>query len=200
MKLKMLITGGEGDLSKVLADTFSCDFEVHTPSRSELDVTKISSVDEYFSNKCFDVVINNAGTLYSSLVKESDPIKWINDINVNLIGTYLISRKAIRINENVKIINVSSTAAFNAYKDWTSYCAAKAGVLKLSLGLKNDGYDVYCLCPGAIDTKLRNGLNISNKNVMTISEAVLPFKSVLNGKFDSGDIIFYRKGELTINP
>ena len=200
MKYNLLITGGNGDLSKALYEELKDSYEVCTPARNELDVTSIKSVNDYFNGKSFHVVINNAGTLYSSLVDDSDPAKWINDINVNLVGTYLVSRAAINSNKSVLIINVASTAAYNSYKDWSSYCCSKAGVLTFSHCLKNDGINVYCLCPGAIDTKLRDGLNISNKNIMTLSEAILPFLSVLNGEYNTGDVIFYRKGELVINP
>lgn len=200
MKNKLLITGGNGDLSKELYDRLKDKYVVYTPTRKELDVTSIQSVSDYFSREVFDVVINNAGTLYSSLIGDSDPLKWINDINVNLIGTYLVSRAAINSNKSVVLVNVASTAAFNSYKDWSAYCCSKAGVLTLSHCLKNDGVNVYCLCPGAINTKLRDGLNISNQNIMTVSEAVVPFLSVLNGEYSVGDVIFYRKNELVVNP
>ena len=97
-------------------------------------------------------------------------------------------------------IHDASTAAFASYKDWSSYCCAKAGVLKLSNCLKNDGYDVYCVCPGAIDTKIRDGLNIPNNNVMTLNEAVKPFIEIFEDKYKSGDVIFYRKNEIKVNP
>jgi 3-oxoacyl-[acyl-carrier protein] reductase len=200
VKYKLLITGGNGDLSNALYEELKDSYEVYTPTRNELDVTSIKSVNDYFIGKKFNIVINNAGTLYSSLVANSEPVKWINDINVNLIGTYLVSRAAINSDKSVILINVASTAAYNSYKDWSSYCSSKAGVLTFSHCLKNDGINVYCLCPGAIDTKLRNGLNISNKNIMTLSEAISPFLSVLNDEYNTGDVIFYRKGELVINP
>lgn len=200
MKSKILITGGNGDLSKALYEALNDKYDVFTPTRNELDVTSVKSVDDYFNDKVFDIVINNAGTLYSSFIVDSDPDKWIQDVNVNLVGTYLVSRAAIKMKKSVVVINVASTAAFNSYRDWSSYCCSKAGVLTFSRCLKNDGVNVYCLCPGAIDTKLRDGLNISNSNVMKLSEAIVPFLSVLNGEYSSGDVVFYRKNELILNP
>ena len=96
------------------------DYDVYIPNKSEMDVTLPESVDEYYSKigGQVDYLINNAGVLHSSRIADSDVNKWINDINVNLIGTYLVSRVAVRLNPKVKIINISSTAAFNAYKDW----------------------------------------------------------------------------------
>lgn len=189
----ILITGGKGDISSSLKDVLFNSYIVSNPSKEELDVSSIESVDEYFKGKCFDIVINSAGTLYSSLTLDSDPYLWIRDINVNLIGTYLVSRKALRNNEKCLIINISSTAAFNAYSDWTSYCASKAGVLKFSEGLYKDGFNVITLCPGAINTQLRSKLCINNKNVMTIDEGIKPIIDTVEGVYDSGDFLFYRK-------
>lgn len=193
--MNVLITGGKGDLAKYLCVQLEeLGFQVSAPSRIELDVTDIESVNNYFNNKKFDIVINNAGTLYSSLVADSEPTLWIRDINVNLVGTYLVCRSAILSNKNVKLFNIASTAAFESYKDWTSYCASKAGVLTLSKGLYKDGYYINVLCPGAIDTKIRNGLSINNPNVMSVEEGGKEIISaVLNGH--SGQIYYYRKGE-----
>lgn len=198
LKPKLLITGGSGDLAQTIANQLSERFTIFSPDSIELDVSSTSSVDNFFYNKSFDVVLNCAGTLYSSVIKDSVPELWVRDINVNLIGTYLVCRKAIQQNENVKLINISSTAAFNTYNDWTSYCASKSGVLSLSGGMFKDGYDVVTLCPGAIDTKLRGGLSIVNPNVMSIEEGVIPIISVLKGRYVPGDIIFYRKDELVV--
>ncbi|MGQ4869875.1 SDR family oxidoreductase [Aeromonas caviae] len=195
---EILITGGDGDIASALARKLSNSFKVYLPNRKELDVSDVASVDNYFGKRKFDIVINAAGTLYSSLLIDSDPHLWIRDVNVNLIGTYLVTRKAILNNEHSRIINISSTAAYESYKDWTSYCAAKSGVLKLSGGLVKNGFDVIVLCPGAIDTKLREGLKINNPNVMDLDEGIAPIVDVVNGVYSSGDIIFYRKNNLIV--
>lgn len=195
MTKKVLVTGGNGDIAKAISENLNQNYIVETPERNELDVSSIESVDSFFSNRSFDIVINNAGTLYSSTVVDSDPHLWIRDINVNLIGTYLVSRASVRKNKMVRVINISSTAAFNSYLDWTSYCASKAGVLKLSMGMVKDGYDVVTICPGAIDTKLRDELDIVNPNVMTVSEGIKPIIEAVEGVYESGNVIFYRKGE-----
>lgn len=197
---KILITGGNGDIATGLNNVLSPDFEVHTPSKDELNVSCIESVEHYFNNKTFDFVINAAGTLYSSLIEYSEPKLWIRDIEVNLIGTFLVSRKAVITNPNVRIINVCSTAAFYSYKDWTSYCASKSGTLSLSKGMSIGGFDVITVCCGAIDTKLRNGLTIPNSNIMTVQEAIMPIINSVYGSYQSGDVVFYRKNTMIVNP
>ncbi|MDN3490851.1 MULTISPECIES: SDR family oxidoreductase [unclassified Pseudoalteromonas] len=193
--MKVLITGGNGDLASFLSDELNrLGYLVDAPNRLELNVSEPSSVEMYFKDKKYDVVINAAGTLYSSLIADSDPRLWIKDIEVNLIGTYLVSRMAIKENAAVQLFNIASTAAFNNYKDWTSYCSAKAGVVTLSKGLHLDGYNINVFCPGAIETKLRSSLTINNPNVMTIEEGAAPIlKALLEG--DNGKLYFYRKHE-----
>jgi len=198
MLKKVLITGGNGDLAKALKGQIELEYDVDLPSKRELDVSSIKSVENYFKDKMYDIVVNAAGTLYSSLVTESDPELWVKDINVNLIGTYLVSKFSLMANEETKIINISSTAAFNSYKDWTSYCASKAGVIKLSLGMVKNGEDVIILCPGAIETKIRNGLQVINSNIMSIEEGVQPLLKAIKGQYISGDVVFYRKGQCQI--
>ncbi|WP_297481039.1 SDR family oxidoreductase [uncultured Photobacterium sp.] len=200
MMKKILITGGNGDLAKMLIKQLSDSYIIEAPLRDELDVTSINSVDQFFKNREFDIVINSAGTLYSSTIIDSDPELWIKDINVNLIGTYLVTRSALLKNKDTLIINISSTAAFNSYNDWTSYCSSKAGVIKISQGLQKDNYNVVTLCPGAIDTKLRDGLSIINSNVMTLEEGTAPIIKAIALEYNNGDIIFYRKNMLEINP
>jgi len=54
------------------------------------------------------------------------------------------------------ILNVSSTAAYQAVPTFTIYAASKAFVLSFSRGLryelKNTNISVSCLCPGPTDT------------------------------------------------
>jgi len=194
----ILITGGDGDIASTLAKRLANDFNIYIPNKKDLDVSDVISVDSYMGDKKFDIVINTAGVLYSSLLVDSDPYLWIRDINVNLIGTYLVTRRAILNYKHSRIINISSTAAYESYKDWTSYCASKSGVLKLSGGLVKNGFDVVVLCPGAIDTKLRKGLTINNPNVMDLDEGIAPIIDAINGRYSSGDIVFYRKNNLIV--
>ncbi|PTP00079.1 NAD(P)-dependent oxidoreductase [Vibrio sp. 10N.286.45.A3] len=191
---KVLITGGDGDLANAIYSQLSSKYTIELPSRSVLDVSDAKSVESYFKHHSFDIVVNAAGTLYSSNIIDSEPELWIKDINVNLIGVYLISRSSVKKNKKTRIINISSTAAFNSYSDWTAYCASKAGVLKLSSGMIKDGYDVIIMCPGAIETKIRNSLDIVNPNIMDVSEGVGPIIRAIEGDYLSGDVIFYRKG------
>ena len=196
----ILITGGAGDWASSFKSQYEQSFDITTLGRKELDVTSPDEVNDYFTDKSFDIVINNAGSIHPARIADADPQKWINDINVNLIGTFLVSQAAVKAKPNTQIINISSTAAFNAYGNWSSYCSAKAGVLTLSKSLANDGYEAYCVCPGAIDTKFRDGLNLSNANAMTCEHLSTYIIDIIDGKYQSGDVLFIRKEEFILNP
>jgi 3-oxoacyl-[acyl-carrier protein] reductase len=198
--LNVLITGGAGDWASSFKEQHLQRFDITTVSRKELDVSSPEAVANFFADKSFDVVINNAGSIHPARFADADPHKWINDINVNLIGTFLVSQAAVKAKPDTQIINISSTAAFNAYGNWSSYCSAKAGVLTLSKSLANDGYEAYCVCPGAIDTKFRDGLNLSNANAMTCEHLSTYIVDIIDGKYQSGDVLFIRKDEFVLNP
>lgn len=196
----ILITGGAGDWASSFKSRFDHMFSIFTPGRVELDVASIQSVESYFQHNVFDVVINNAGSIHPKTLLESDSELWINDINVNLVGTFLVAKSALAANRNTVIINISSTAGFNHYANWSSYCASKAAVVSLSKCLAKDNFKVFCLCPGAIDTKFRDNLNLSNDNAMSCDDLSNHVIDVLENKYQSGDVLFIRKNEFILNP
>ena len=58
--MKILITGGSGFIGKNLVKTLNKDYDVYSPSSSELDLTDAQQVTTYLQNKYFDVVIHCA--------------------------------------------------------------------------------------------------------------------------------------------
>jgi NAD(P)-dependent dehydrogenase (short-subunit alcohol dehydrogenase family) len=196
----ILITGGAGDWAQSFYQQFKNAFKISTPSRTELDISNELSVNNYFKSNSFDIVINNAGTIHPKRILESDTHLWINDIQVNLIGSYLTAKAALTKTPDTVIINISSTAAFNAYPDWSSYCASKAGVVTLSKCLAKDGFNSYCLCPGAIMTKFRDKFDLPNDNILTCEDLSKHVLDIIDEKYTSGDILFVRKGEFILNP
>ena len=153
---RALITGGEGDIAQAIKKKLK-GWEVDTPSSKELDVTSWYDVMEWFRTKDYDLVINNAGVIYSDNVEGSNVWDWIKTIKVNLIGTYLISRFALK-NKDVTIINIASTAGVKGRAGWSSYCASKAGVISLTQSLKKEGVDAHCIILSRTNTKMRRKL------------------------------------------
>jgi len=199
---RILITGGSGDWAQSFKQQYGEQYQIDTPGRSELDVTSEISVSDFFAAQPapYDIVINNAGAIHPKRILESDSALWVNDIQVNLIGNYYVSKYALTASESTQLIHISSTAGFNAYKDWSSYCASKAGAVTLSKSLAADGYNSICLCPGAIDTKFRNYFDLPNNNMMSCEQLSGYVMRVINGEFTPGDVLFIRVNEFVLNP
>lgn len=110
-----------------------------------------------------DVVINNAGLAgENSLNPEDDDSFWNAIINVNLHGTYYVSKYALpHLKEGGRIINVASVLAHKGVPDQTAYCAAKHGVLgftrALAHAVSHRRITVNVICPGWTRTDMAFG-------------------------------------------
>lgn len=190
---KVLITGGSGGIAKAIAKCLNSHWVLFCPSRSELDVANLDQIEDHFKNRKYDVVINNAGSIHVATVINSIPEKWISDIYVNLIAPYYVSRLAL-INGCRTIINISSTAGYAAYQEWSSYCASKAALITLTKCMAAEGIDAYVICPGATDTKFRSYFHLPSDNLMDPLEIGRVVLDILNKKYEPGTSIFIQKG------
>ncbi len=96
-KLRVLITGGEGDLARALNTAFSGD-DVLAPGRGELDVRDEQQLDAYFANlPRLDVLIANAGMTRDGSILNLGAGDFSDVIDTNLKGAFLCVRAAIRL-------------------------------------------------------------------------------------------------------
>jgi GDP-L-fucose synthase len=103
--MKILITGGNGYIAKSIANSLWDKHHIIAPGRDELDLLNSESVDAFFKEKYFDVVIHTA-TLGGSRLKEEDETVSF----YNLIMFYNLIRKKEQFN---KLISFGSGAEFN---------------------------------------------------------------------------------------
>jgi NAD(P)-dependent dehydrogenase (short-subunit alcohol dehydrogenase family) len=196
---KALITGGQGDIAIAMADKIKNNYIVFRPNKEELNVTDLRSVNDYIeSNGPFDLIINNAGSIHPMSLLDSNEEKWVNDIMVNLVGTYYVSKKGLEHNRLAIIINIASTAAYAAYKDWGSYCASKAALITFTKSMANDDFSAFAIAPGAVLTKFRDNFNLPNDNAQDTNAISSIVIEILEGLYKPGDVIFSRKGEKKI--
>lgn len=110
-----------------------------------------------------DVLVNNAATFsVIAPVWEADPDRWLRDIQVNLCGTFLVCRAAVKgmvARKSGTVINVVSSGGVSdphAYS--TSYASSKTGVMRLTEGLAAEaaehGVKVFAVGPPAIRTEM----------------------------------------------
>jgi NAD(P)-dependent dehydrogenase (short-subunit alcohol dehydrogenase family) len=110
-----------------------------------------------------DVVYNNAGVGSSGSVAVADVDEWERCFAVNVRGTFLCSRAALRhLGNGGSIINQGSVSALVGVLDLAAYCAAKGAVVSLTRAMAVDlaprGIRVNVICPGTVYTPLMEPL------------------------------------------
>jgi NAD(P)-dependent dehydrogenase (short-subunit alcohol dehydrogenase family) len=108
-----------------------------------------------------DILFNNAGVFYPHTVVDCPEEEWDLTIDINLKGTYLMSRlvvPAMIAQGSGVIINNASGWGITGGNEAASYCASKGGVVLLTKAMAIDhgrqGIRVNCLCPGDVDTPM----------------------------------------------
>lgn len=105
-----------------------------------------------------EILVNNAGYMTPAGFTEMSLEEWQRTIDVDLTGVFVCSRQVVpgmaRRGGGV-IVNVSSQLAFKGARDYTSYCAAKAGVIGLTRAMARElgpAIRVNAVAPGPVDT------------------------------------------------
>jgi NAD(P)-dependent dehydrogenase (short-subunit alcohol dehydrogenase family) len=108
-----------------------------------------------------DILFNNAGVFYPHTVIECSEEEWDLQIDINLKGTFLMSKAALpQMIEQRRgvIINNSSGWGIAGGDAAAAYCASKGGVVLLTKAMAIDhgrqGIRVNCVCPGDVDTPM----------------------------------------------
>lgn len=108
-----------------------------------------------------DIVVNSAGIAGGGPVHLVDARDWQKVIDVNLTGTFIVGKHALRHmvpQGSGSIVNIASIEGVQGTEGGSSYNAAKGGVVMLTKNMAIDygraGIRVNCICPGFIDTPL----------------------------------------------
>jgi NAD(P)-dependent dehydrogenase (short-subunit alcohol dehydrogenase family) len=108
-----------------------------------------------------DILFNNAGVFYSHDTIECSEKEWDEQIDINLKGTFLMSKAALpgMITQGYGvIINNSSGWGIVGGDKAVAYCASKGGVVLMTKAMAIDhgrqGIRVNCICPGDVETPM----------------------------------------------
>ena len=109
-----------------------------------------------------DVLVNNAGLMPLSLVKNARLDEWEQMVDVNVKGVLFCTAAVLPTMTEARaghIVNVSSVAGRRVFEGGAVYCATKFAVTAFSEGLRMElspafGIRVTCIEPGAVATEL----------------------------------------------
>ena len=120
-----------------------------------------------------DILVNNAGITRDTLLIRMKEEDWDSVMNINLKGTFLCSREAVRIMSKQragKIINISSIVAFIGNPGQANYSSSKAAVIGLTKTIAREyagrGIRVNAVAPGFIQTPMTDNLPDKVKDEM----------------------------------
>ena len=155
--MKVLITGGQGDIAKATVKKIEArGWEVLAPSRQEMDVSSIESVSQYLAGKNdIDVLINNAGFMVVQPIDKAAVENDVRTIDVILRGTFIVTGEFYKENPDATVVNIGSVAGTRAFRKWSSYCAAKSGVILATKCWAKEGKKAVCVSPSSTATKMR---------------------------------------------
>jgi NADP-dependent 3-hydroxy acid dehydrogenase YdfG len=138
-----------------------------------LDVTRTPSVEAFMAwaratirnpeseIANLHVLVNNAGGAHGlDPVAEARDEDWEAMFQSNVLGVLRMTRAALPLlphHAGALVINIGSIAGREAYEGGAAYCAAKAGVRRISRALRLElcgtGIRVSCIDPGMAETE-----------------------------------------------
>lgn len=182
------------------------------------DVSKSAEVSEMFETAVkefgkVEILVNNAGITKDGLLMRMKEDDWDAVININLKGTFLCSKEAVKLMAKQRygrIINISSVVAFMGNPGQANYSASKAGIVGLTKTIAKEyagrGMTVNAVAPGFIETAMTAALpeNVKQEmmkaipigrfgTVLDVANAVLFFASPESG-YITGQVIHVNGG------
>lgn len=162
-KIDLLLVARSGDRLSKICEDLKKEFNIQAEYLS-LDLsepTAVNSLTNWLKEKSFSVniLINNAGYGIWGTVESTSAEKLSNMMQLNMNVVANLSHAMLpELKKHAKsyILNVASTAAYQAVPTLATYAASKAFVVLFTRGLrmelKETSISVTCLSPGATST------------------------------------------------
>ena len=123
-----------------------------------------------------DVLVNNAGITKDNLFVRMKKEDFEDVINVNLIGTFNVTKNIVPImmkQKSGRIINISSVEGISGNAGQANYAASKAGIIGFTKSLAKElgsrNILVNAIAPGFIETQMTDVLKDSVKEEISKS-------------------------------
>ncbi len=113
-----------------------------------------------------DVLVHCAGVMHKKPLLETETAEFQHVLDVNLTGTFLVGREAIRMMQSRggRVILIASDLSYLGRETCSAYVASKHGVLGLTRSWAREFSPdilVNAICPGPIDTPMLDADNMS---------------------------------------
>jgi len=156
------IYGGNTQAAEIFAQ--ECQQLPGTLELFQCDISKPEQVENFYTEienrtSSLDILVNNAGVRRDAVLAMMKTEDWSQVIDINLNGTYLMSKPAVLLmmrNKFGRIINITSPVSHLGFAGQTNYAASKAGQVGLTRSLAKETakkkITVNCVSPGFIAT------------------------------------------------
>lgn len=158
-------TAGITSLYPVKADWLALDLSAATSAQQVYDWCRAKGY-------VVRALVNNAGYGLSGPFEKYSAEEHVNMMTLNMTTLVALTRlflPGLRAQPSAYILNVASSAAYQAVPGLTTYAATKAFVLMFSRGLRQElrktSVSVTCVCPGATDTDFPNRAQVGAKGL-----------------------------------
>jgi 3-oxoacyl-[acyl-carrier protein] reductase len=169
----ILLARTQSDLDKVATEVNALGVKSLTVTADVADINSVNTavekaLDEF---KTIDILINSAGIAAFGTFLELEPAAWERIIQVNLMGTYYVTRAVLPNmieRQTGDIINISSTAGLSGNALTSAYSASKFAVLGLTESLMQEvrkhNIRVTALTPSTVATDMARELKLTDGN------------------------------------
>lgn len=170
------------------------------------DVTRFESCENMVNEAIekfghIDVLVNNAGITKDTLLMRMKEEDFDKVINVNLKGTYNVTKNVIPYmmkQKYGKIVNISSVVGVSGNAGQANYAASKAGIIgftkSIAKELASKNILANCVAPGFIKTDMTDVLSDSVKESIN---SQIPLKKMGTAKEVANAVYFLGNEENT---
>lgn len=180
MKGLCVVTGGSRGIGRAVAHRMAADgYDVLATGRDEsalretaatagspvetavLDVSDPGQVDDFFSRREVDVLVNNAGVAPSAPVHRTTLEDWEWAMRVNATGPFVCTRAVLpgmRERDRGRIVTVASMASHHGTRYTAAYTASKHAALGfirvVAAEVAGTGVTANAVCPAYVNTPM----------------------------------------------
>ncbi len=199
MKKKILVTGASRGIGKAITEVLlKKGYAVHMVAKDEPELKQACEYMSTFGDCSFTAVdlgsceaiaqfvgdweellygiVNNAGICKTERLDEEKNV-WDEVLAVNLNGPYLLTKGLMsRLENNGRIVNISSQLGKEGRAGYSAYCASKFGLIGLTKcwakELGDKGITVNAVCPGwvATDMAMKDMERLAQEKGISIEE------------------------------